>query len=137
MKILLIHNEYKSLGGEDVAVKNEAEFLNQYHSIKLLTFQNNLKGLTTQIISFLTNTNVNSLNRLKNEIALFEPEIAYIHNTWFKASNIIFTYLEKKEIPIILKLHNFRYYCTRFFLAKNHFGNSDSCMACGGIKKKV
>lgn len=136
MKILLIHNEYKSLGGEDVAVKNEAEFLNQYHSIKLLTFQNNLKGLTTQIISFLTNRNVNSLNRLKNEIALFEPEIAYIHNTWFKASNIIFTYLEKKEIPIILKLHNFRYYCTRFFLAKNHFGNSDSCMACGGIKKK-
>lgn len=136
MKILLIHNEYRFTGGEDIAVKNEIELLSPQHNVRVLNFENNFKGLFFQIISFFININFNSISKLKKELDSFNPDIAYIHNTWFKASNAIFDQLEKQDIPIFIKLHNFRYFCTRYFLEKNHFGKSYSCMACGRVRKK-
>lgn len=136
MKVLLIHNKYKFTGGEDIAVNNEIELLSLEHEVRVLNYENNLKGIFFQILSFFINSNFKSLGKLKRELSTFNPDIAYIHNTWFKASNIIFSHLEKQNIPIVIKLHNFRYFCTRYFLERNHFGNANSCMGCGKINKK-
>ena len=40
MKILLIHNKYREVGGEDIAVANEISFLRQRHEIKTIYFEN-------------------------------------------------------------------------------------------------
>ena len=50
----------------------------------------------------------------------FKPDVAYVHNTWFKANLGIFRILGKNNVRTYLKIHNFRYFCTKFFLVRNH-----------------
>ena len=61
----------------------------------------------------------------------FEPDIVYVHNTWFNASLGIFNYMIKNNVKFVLKLHNFRYYCSKSILLKNHLKDKKFCEACG------
>ena len=42
-KILIVHNTYQITGGEDVAVKNEIEFLKSNYEVDVIYFENNIK----------------------------------------------------------------------------------------------
>ena len=134
-KILVIHTKYRDLGGEDIAIQNEVGFLKEFYEVEELFFRNEINNFLQQAISFITNHNQNSVNKLNEVVEDFAPDIAYVHNTWFKGSLGIFKALEKKNIQTVLKLHNFRYDCTRSFFSKYHFRNKDFCNACG-IKRK-
>ena len=134
-KILVIHNKYKHEGGEDLAVQNELTLLKKNYEIKELYFKNDIKNLINQIFGFLMNKNSNSMKTLLEVINEFKPEYAYVHNTWFKASLGIFEVLHKQNIKIILKLHNFRYNCTKTYLTNEHLGKNDFCQGCG-LKKE-
>ena len=136
-KILLIHNRYKHQGGEDVAVKNEVALLEQNFKVEVIYFDNNLKNLLNLLLSFIFNLNRNSQKILRKKIKEFNPDYAYVHNTWFKASLGIFRTLDKEKVPIILKIHNFRYFCTRSFLSKNHFIEKNICQACGADQDNI
>ena len=46
----------------------------------------------------------------------FNPDIAYVHNTWYQINLGIFRLLKKKNITTIVKLHNFRFDCSRFLI---------------------
>jgi len=135
-KILIIHNQYSILGGEDVAVENEKKLLSKYFTVDTLYFENIPNSFLLQIFYFLTNHNRESTKLLKSKIRNFQPDLVYVHNTWFKASLKIFKILEKNQIPILLKLHNFRYECTRYFFLKNHVKGNDFCQMCGVKKSK-
>ena len=95
-KILLIHNRYRYQGGEDLAVENELQLLKKDYIVEKLYFDNDLKNILSLIFSFLFNYNPRSQKILKNKLREFNPDYAYIHNTWFKASLGIFTVLETK-----------------------------------------
>ena len=130
-KILVIHTKYRNKGGEDIAVENEIALLKENFEIEELYFTNNIESYIQQAISFIFNKNQKSINLLKDTIESFNPDYAYVHNTWFKASLGIFNILEKNNIKILLKLHNFRYDCTRSFTSGNHLKGQDICNACG------
>lgn len=130
-RLLIIHTKYQIPGGEDVAVKNEIELLKKNYDVKVLYFENNIKNYLTQLLYFLTNRNLKSLKELKKLLITFRPDIVYVHNTWFKASPVIFSYLNKNNHKVLLKIHNYRFFCTRYFFARNHFLNNYPCKACG------
>ena len=136
-KILIIHNKYRLTGGEDIAVENEVEFLKKRFQIKTLYFSNDISSYFYQLIWFIFNKNTKSNKILLNAIKEYKPDYAYVHNTWFSASLGLFDILEKKEIKTILKLHNFRYFCTRSYLTSNHLKENIRCNALspGGIKE--
>ena len=136
-KILLIHNKYRLIGGEDIAVKNELNFLKEKYEVETLFFDNNVTNFLSEIKSFILNKNTKSIKKLKKKIDDFNPDVVYIHNTWFQASVGIFKFLEKKNIEILLKIHNFRYFCTKDFLASNHFEDREFCKACGLERKSM
>jgi len=136
-KILVIHTNYQTLGGEDVAVDNEVELLKTNYKVETLYFSNNINQYLNQFISFIFNRNKKSEKRLKEKLNAFKPDIVYIHNTWFKASLGIFKILENYPAKVILKLHNFRYDCTRSFNTNNHLRNALVCNACGLDKKSL
>ena len=48
----------------------------------------------------------------------FKPDFAYVHNTWFGANLGIFKILKSHKVKTVLKLHNFRYDCARYWLIK-------------------
>ena len=130
-KILVIHTNYQTKGGEDIAVENEIDFLKKYYEVETLIFSNKKVNSLSTIFSFILQNNFSSNNILKNKLDIFNPDAVYIHNTWFKLSLGIFEILRNRKVPVIVKLHNFRYLCASSFTIKGHFEKGGSCMACG------
>ena len=52
-KILVIHNKYRNIGGEDIAVSSEIEFLKKYYKIETLYFENYISNLFFDLLSFI------------------------------------------------------------------------------------
>ena len=130
-KILVVHNRYNILGGEDIAVEKELDLLKELYKVETLYFNNKIDNFLTQSFAFLTNNNLKSNKLLRQKIENFKPDHIYLHNTWFKASLGIFKIIEKYDINLIIKLHNFRYFCTKSFFSKNHLVEKENCKACG------
>ena len=65
MKILLIHNNYREIGGEDIAVDNEIRLLKEKHDVSVIKFDNNIENIFVQIFYFLINKNLKSIRILK------------------------------------------------------------------------
>lgn len=135
-KILVIHNRYLEKGGEDIAVNHEVELLKDKFNVKELYFDNKINNYLSQAFYFLINKNIKSISRLRNMLNDFEPDLVYVHNTWFKASLGIFQELEKHNQNTVIKLHNFRYLCTNSLSIKNHLNGKRTCPACGMNKGK-
>ena len=135
-KILVVHNKYQNIGGEDISVYEEIKLLSQLYKVETIYFENSAKGFLNLIFTFLFSNNPKSNRILKNKIEEFNPDVVYIHNTWFKASLGIFKISKKMNIKTILKIHNFRYHCTKSHLAKNHVDKNNFCGACGFNRKK-
>ena len=136
-KILIIHNKYRLTGGEDIAVSNEINILKKHFDVKVIYFDNRIKNYIVQPFYFLINKNYKSIKIIKEEIKNFNPDIVYVHNTWFKVSPVIFSEIIKIKKPIILKIHNFRFYCTKHFFASRHFGKKTFCQGCGFYSKDM
>jgi glycosyltransferase involved in cell wall biosynthesis len=135
-KILVIHNRYLEKGGEDIAVNHEVELLKDKFNVKELYFDNKINNYLSQAFYFLINKNIKSISRLRNILNDYEPDLVYVHNTWFKASLGIFQELEKHNQNTVIKLHNFRYLCTNSLSIKNHLNGKRTCPACGMNKGK-
>ena len=110
-KLLIIHNKYRNLGGEDIAVENEVNFLSRHYDVRTLFLDNNVQNYYKQAIFFLLNKNIEVNSMVEDEILDYKPDIIYVHNTWFKASAGIFKIIEKSGIKTVIKLHNFRFSC--------------------------
>ncbi len=136
-KILIIHNRYQNLGGEDIAVTHEVALLKEKYDVKELYFDNKIDSIFNFLKLVLTLKNKKSVRKLDKIYSNFLPDFVYIHNTWFNASLDIFNYLEKKDAKIIIKIHNFRYNCTKNFKSKQHLRNGNVCVACGFKYKKL
>lgn len=135
-KVLIIHNKYQNIGGEDIAVDEEIEILQKFYEVDTLIFENNLKNILSLGIGFFFSTNYRSNKLLKDKIENFLPDIAYVHNTWFKANLGIFKILQKNSIKTIVKFHNFRYHCTKSHLSNSHIEYGQICSGCGFEKNK-
>jgi len=118
-------------GGEDIAVDNELQLLNKNYEVRFLSFQNSLSNIISELLSFILNSNFQSNKKLKNVLKDFDPDIAYVHNTWFKGSLGLFKILKKSNVKTVIKLHNFRYFCTKTFSARKHLKGERFCKACG------
>ena len=130
-KILIVHNKYRNIGGEDIAVQKEIEFLKTFNDVKVIFFENKINKIFKQAISFLINSNNESTNLFINEYNSFKPDVVYIHNLWFKASLGILQFLKKQNIKVFVKFHNFRYDRTNSFFKFNHLNGNKFCKACG------
>ncbi len=136
-KVLVINTKYKKYGGEDSNFVDEIKFLNKYYSVDYLNFDNSKKLNIFDIIGFFTLSNLSSNKALKLKLNSFKPDIVYIHNTWFKANLGIFDILEKENVEVALKIHNFRFACTDTFRASKHFNHEKFCYKCGNKNKKL
>ena len=129
-KILIINTKYKELGGEDSNILDEIDLLSKHYKVEYLEFDNSKELSVFDLLSFLNNSNFISNKTVSRKIDEFKPDVAYIHNTWFKANLGIFKILKKKKVPVFVKIHNFRYWCANTYLLKNHLKGNKFCPAC-------
>lgn len=128
-KILLINTEYREYGGEDANIKDELNLLSKYFDVEFINFSNNSNNLSS-ILGFISGNNHSSNKILYKKISSFKPDVLYVHNTWFKANLGVFKISKKLNLPIIVKIHNYRFDCGRFFLKKNHLRDELFCNKC-------
>ena len=136
-KILIINTTYNQFGGEDSNILDEIKLLEKFYKVEYLEFKNSGQFSIFDIIAFFTNSNFKSNRLLKSKIKSFDPDVVYVHNTWFKANLGIFRLLEKSNVKVLVKIHNVRYYCTRYFSAAKHTSENDNCYMCNFQKKRV
>ena len=135
-KLLIIHNKYRITGGEDIVVEQETKVLEKHFIVNSLIFSNKVSLSIKKVPLFLSSRSKESRDKLTKVIDDFDPDIALVHNTWFNASLSIFDVLKEKNIQTILKLHNFRYFCTKNFFHKNHIQKNEICSACGQLSSR-
>ncbi len=136
-KILVINTTYKEKGGEDTNIVDEINFLKENYVVEYIEFKNSEKLSINDFLAFFRLSNIKSNNLLKEKLHTFNPDLVYIHNTWFKANLGIFKLLKDGNYSVYIKLHNFRYYCTRFFSISRHLGARSHCSMCSLEKKGI
>ena len=113
MKILQIHNKYKFFGGEDSVVDEEAKLLSSNnHKVNQLIRDNSQELISFQD-KFSTFKNISyshkSVEILNKEFLKFgNPDIVHVHNIFPLWTYSIFDFFNKKNVPVIMTLHNYR-----------------------------
>jgi len=134
-KILLVNTRYREFGGEDSNFSEEFKFLSKEYYVDSIEFENKGRIKFFDILGFIFNSNIISNKELKLKIKEFKPDLAYVHNTWFRGNLGIFKVLKKEKIPIIHKIHNFRFDCTNSYFSYKHLNDKNFCAKCGYNKK--
>jgi len=130
-KILVINTKYREYGGEDSNIEEEVKFLRNFYNVKYLEYDNSEKINIYDFLSFFFQSNYKSNKILKKNLDTFNPDLVYIHNTWFKAGLGIFKILKKGNFNVVVKIHNFRHECSIYFSARKHKKENEFCFKCG------
>lgn len=136
-KILVIHNKYRIFGGEDSNIADELRLLEKLYEVDYIEFDNSSRFSILDFFYLIIGKNLTANTLLKQKIKNFQPDFAYVHNIWFRGNVGLFKVLEKNKIKTFLKIHNFRYECTRHFLSKNHLKGLKECPMCGFSNKTI
>lgn len=130
-KILILHNKYQNLGGEDMVVLNESELLSKKFEVKTIYFKNDEKIKILDIFGVIFGVNLKSLIEINKEIKNFKPDIVYFHNIWYKINTFTVRKVLKQNFQVWIKLHNLRHECIQGM----HFRNNDLCDKCTSFNK--
>lgn len=135
-KILVVNTKYKTFGGEDSNIIDELAYLKNFFKVDYLEFDNGESLKAFDYLSLIFRSNFKSNKLLIDKLNKFNPDVVYVHNTWFKANLGIFRVLQNTRKPTILKIHNFRFDCTKTFLLRKHLNGHTHCPKCGLREKK-
>lgn len=110
MRILIIHNYYQDLGGEDVVFQQETAALQKDHQVFTLAFKN-LKGVKGLFQFLLSPWNIFAAHQVKKKIREVSPDIVHFHNTQYACGPLAIRYAKRQHKTVVMSLHNFRLLC--------------------------
>lgn len=136
MKILQINNNYQKIGGAEVVFHNTIKLLKEKgHEIVLMSRNSSDRHLIGKSEYFIANSK-SYLNRysskraMKKVLEIIEnekPDIAHVHNIVGGITFSVLPALKRKNIPIVMTIHDFRLICPAgLFLNRNN----DICEKC-------
>jgi glycosyltransferase involved in cell wall biosynthesis len=116
MKVLLCHNLYQQLGGEDRTVAAEVELLRRYghQVIEYFRHNNEIKdygGLKKALLYFVTTWSRKSYKEVKELCRKHRPDVAHFHNTLPLISPSAYYACKEEHIPVVQTLQNYRLVC--------------------------
>lgn len=123
MKILIIHNEYKKPGGEDVVLNQEEKLLkDNNHTVEKFIISNNQIDNSNLLSSLKLGLNTIwskiSYRDVKEKVKEFKPDIVHIHNTFPLLSPSIYWAIKSEGVPVVQTVHNYRLTCANGLLLK-------------------
>lgn len=126
MKILMIHNHYRSSApsGEDTVFDNESALLQEagHEVVKYERFSDELEGINFpsklgaaagSIWSSKTYREIEELLRV------YSPDVAHFHNTFPLISSSAYAACNRRSIPVVQTMHNYRSICSNGLLLRN------------------
>lgn len=129
MEILQLHNRYRQFGGEDVIVEREAEILRAAgHTVAQHHTDNPASDAGAAMKLLSAPWNPWSYRSAARASETFEPDVAHVHNTWFSHSPSVIDALARRDIPVVMSLHNYRLTCLNGLLLRE----GSPCELCVG-----
>lgn len=129
MKIVMTHNYYQQRGGEDAVFEAEAALLEKRgHAVERLIFRNDgiqsrVERIQAGLRSFYNTESARELNHLLDQ---FSPDVLHVHNSFPLASPAILIEAKRRNLPVVMTLHNYRLLCANALL----FRDGQVCEAC-------
>lgn len=129
MRILIVHNYYQQLGGEDIVFETESALLtSKGHDVFQFT-QHNDDIQSGNKLALLKDTFWNQ--RVKNELKAYirevKPDVVHFHNTFPMISPAAYYAVKEEGLPIVQTLHNYRLICPNgLFFRDGHI--CESCL---------
>lgn len=113
MKILLVHNQYQQLGGEDTIFATEAALLESYgHKVYRYQVDNHqLKKMNPITLTKATIWNSKVYREVRTLIRETEAQVAHFHNTFPLISPSAYYAAQAEGVPVVQTIHNFRLLC--------------------------
>jgi|WetSurMetagenome_2_1015567.scaffolds.fasta_scaffold00566_2 glycosyltransferase involved in cell wall biosynthesis len=115
MRVLIVHNKYGRLSGEEVVVSGIVDLLKSHgHEVHSFfrsseeimgTLHGKIKAFFSGIYSFSSRLEI---KRLINEV---NPDIVHVHNLFPLISPAILPICNKMGIPVVMTVHNYRLIC--------------------------
>ncbi|MFZ4261751.1 glycosyltransferase family 4 protein [Sphingobacterium sp. HJSM2_6] len=110
MRILIIHNEYQHLGGEDFVMTQEMQALEKEHTVAVYRPKNK-KGLAGYMQYLCYPINGQESKKIIQKIKDFQPDIIHIHNLHYALGPLFILHVKKIGVPMCMTVHNFRLLC--------------------------
>jgi glycosyltransferase involved in cell wall biosynthesis len=116
MKILIIHNYYKTYGGEDQVVENQVKLFTEKGLSCVTYFRHNneidsfskVQKLSLLKEAYASKRTVHDIERL---IKVHKPDVAHVHNVYPLISPVVYSVLKRYGIPIVQSVHNYKFLC--------------------------
>ncbi len=113
MKILVVHNAYQHQGGEDAVMEAEVALLTRHgHGVEVFLRHNDALHLMSYATAAMhTLWSVPVAREFDECLRTFQPDVVHVHNTFPLISPAIYWVADRRHIPVVQTLHNFRLAC--------------------------
>lgn len=123
MNVLVLHNRYQQAGGEDAVVRAEIEALGE-HGVNVVeaSLDNEIEpGRWSERVQLAIESawSRKSYRDVEDLCRKYRPDIAHVHNFWFRLSPAVHAACQAHAVPTIQTLHNFRLLCANAQLLRN------------------
>ena len=121
MKVLLCHNHYQELGGEDQVFDAEGWLLeSQGHDVVRFTLHNDaIHSMSKLALASKTFWNHDAYGQLRQLIRRERPEVMHCTNIFPLISPAAYSAARHEHIPVVQSLHNYRLICPKAQFVRN------------------
>lgn len=122
MRLLLVHNRYQHLGGEDLSAKAERELLQEHgQTIGLLEMDNSeIVGIAGKARAALSTVySPSAKRRVAERIRNFRPDVVHVFNFFPLLSPSVHYACREAGVPVVQKISNFRLVCPGALLLRD------------------
>jgi len=140
MKIILVHNQYRLPGGEDVVFEQERQLLQRNgHQVVVYERSNHEIDENSAVQRMVLLKNIIHSEATEREfsklLAREKPELVHVHNTFVMVSPSVYNACAQAGVPVMQTLHNYRLLCPGATL----YRDGHACEECmdHGLQRSV
>jgi glycosyltransferase involved in cell wall biosynthesis len=113
MRILIAHNAYQHSGGEDAVVEAEIALLRAHgHTVEIYRRHNDeLHAMSRPQAAASAIWSSRTVHDVRELCDRFAPDVIHAHNTFPLISPAILWAADRRRVPVVQTLHNFRLLC--------------------------
>lgn len=114
MNILICHNEYAALSGEEHAISEITALMNKNgHTVQnFFRTSSGIRSIRDKYKAFFCGIHSSdAVKSLKQQLAAQRPDIAFVQNLYPFLSPSILTLLHNEGIPVVMRCPNYRLFC--------------------------
>lgn len=130
MRVLMLHNFYRSPGGEDTCFFAESELLRaRGHEVHTITAHNDETAtMSESSLALATVWNRRSYAQVRDVIRRMRPDAMHCHNIFPLLSPAVYYAARREGVAVVQTLHNYRLLC----LGATLYRDGHICTSCIG-----